>query len=96
MKSGAQIYHVDKNWWQQERTPTQQKKLIVAKRRSKITYPLLTVKQVSEKLNVGVGSIYSYIISGELDCQIVGKRKRISEEDLEDFLILQKNKHLKG
>ena len=95
MKKPAQVFKIDKNWWKKQRPPAHEKKLIIKRHNSKMTYPLLTVKQVANRLNVGVWSIYDYISSGDLDCHIVGKRKRISEEALEDFLTIQKIKYLR-
>jgi len=51
------------------------------------TKPLLTVKQVSERLGVTVGTTRKFITRGDLASYELDPRNiRVSEEDLQDFL----------
>jgi len=88
MKRNAQVIALSKDWWKKER-PAAEGQLVV-KRRTKIpTSPLMTVKEVAGLLSVKVGTIYDRINDGKLECQRVGRCKRISREALEDFLNVQ-------
>lgn len=47
---------------------------------------MLTVKQVSERLNVSVGLVYKIIQQGKLNAHRINSAYRISEEQLSAYL----------
>jgi excisionase family DNA binding protein len=50
---------------------------------------MMTVKQVAERLNVSMGTVYAAIERGELKCYRFGRRSgtiRVSEEYLGEYL----------
>ena len=47
---------------------------------------MLTVKEVSSKLNLSAAAIYRYVASGQLQCHRFGNAIRISDSQLADFL----------
>lgn len=52
---------------------------------------MMTVKQVSERLNVSVATVYALVSSGNLACHRVGVgrgRIRITESDVDAYLSL--------
>jgi len=49
-------------------------------------FPMLTVRQVAEKLLCSVFTVYRYINSGYLPSYKIGSRNRVGEKDLEEFL----------
>lgn len=44
-----------------------------------------TVKEVAEKLQVHIGTVWNYIKSGKLKAAKFGNRYRISEQQLQEF-----------
>lgn len=83
---GAQIIRISKDkWWQTDREPAAKALVVPAKR--KASSKLLTVKEVAERMNVGIWLVYDLIREGQLDCQPVGRRgKRVPADSLEFYL----------
>jgi len=50
------------------------------------TPTLLTIRDVAERLAISRSTIQRYITSGELRSITLGGCRRVSEEDLDDFL----------
>ena len=48
---------------------------------------LLTIKEVAEKLQVSESKVYSLVQRGELPSYQIGSCRRISQEDLNKFLM---------
>lgn len=48
--------------------------------------PLLTVKETCRVLGVSKQTVYRLLAAGDLQCVIVGERKRFRPEDLEAYL----------
>lgn len=83
------VVTIDKDWWKKERPSIKDNSASIRRTPIKSKFPLLTVKEVARRWNVGIWSVYDYIASGELESVVVGRRKRISEEAMEDYLIRQ-------
>lgn len=45
-----------------------------------------TVKEVAEKLNLKIATVYRYIKTGKIKAYKVGKRLRIKKKEIEDFM----------
>jgi len=76
---------VDKNWWKEERqTPVKQ--VAIKKPRRTFSDKFYSVKEVAERFQVSLDFIYKQIHLGSLRCQHLGSVKRISHEDLEEYL----------
>lgn len=45
-----------------------------------------TAKQVAEKLNFGIRTVYNLLNSGELEFKLVGKSKRVTEHQFRKYL----------
>jgi len=84
----ARIIKLDKNWYKQERAPIAANTAVVTKKKA-IPAKFYTVREVAERLNIGVDAVYDYTYRGWLKFQRVGRSKRISEEALLDFLYEQ-------
>lgn len=48
---------------------------------------LLTIQDIAQRLSVSRSTIQRYITSGELRSITLGGSRRVSEDDLEDFLM---------
>lgn len=52
--------------------------------------PLLKVKEVADRLSVGISTVYRLIRSGEIPSINIGRLLRIDQEDLELYIKAQK------
>jgi excisionase family DNA binding protein len=80
-------------WLEEQRAPMPPNSQLIIKTKKPLPEVFLTVQQVAKRLNVGIWCIYDFINSGELQCQRIGRLKRVSMEALEEFLILQNLKN---
>ena len=48
--------------------------------------PLLTVADVAERLRMGQTKVYEFIASGELESLKIDAARRVTEEQLADFI----------
>lgn len=89
MAKKCQVITLNKDWWKNPRPSTDANRLLISRRKKLPNEPFMTVKEVAKRLNVGIWGVYGFISRGELECQQIGRRKRISKEALEDFLMKQ-------
>lgn len=82
----ADVIHLSNDWWMDDRKPA--KDLVIKSKRTKLPAKLYTVKEMAERLNVGIWGLYDAIKLRELKAEVVGKRFRISEEAMLDYLDL--------
>lgn len=47
---------------------------------------MLTIRQTAKRLNVSISLVYRLIASGDLPCYEIASCKRVSEEDLQQYL----------
>lgn len=52
---------------------------------------LYTIKEVAAKLKISLSMAYALISRGELACYRIGTCKRVSEEQLKEYLELARN-----
>lgn len=85
MKRTNVINLMDKDWWKEERKPSDQ--IVYVKRKRGLADKYYTVKQAAEKLSISIDVIYDAIAKREIESQRIGKRgHRISEEALLQYL----------
>lgn len=78
------VIPITKDWWKHDEPIVEQRvRLMIPKKVSKKYY---SVREIADLLGVGIWSIYDYIKEGDLYAISVGRRKRIPEEALTDYL----------
>lgn len=78
------------DWFHEDREPARD--IVVRKSRRGLASRYLSPKELADRLGVHLDVIYRAIRLGELDAQPLGRIYRISEEAVEDYLILQRRK----
>jgi len=92
----AEVMRLDRDWWKEDRKPTQAKAMIVRPKVKGVPSQFFSVKEIAARLSVSIDRIYDYIRLRELDAQPIGRTWRISLEALEAFLETQRLKRRVG
>jgi excisionase family DNA binding protein len=81
----ARVIKLEKGWWQKRREPVTEP-VTFEPRKRKLSNKYFTVKELATRFNVSVDVFYEAIRDGHLRAETLGRIKRISEEDLQDYL----------
>jgi excisionase family DNA binding protein len=86
------VVEISRDWWKEEREPTESNHLIVKKKRKLPTARVFTIQELARKYQSSADVFYKAIRAGELEALPVGRIWRVPEEALLDYFERQSRK----
>lgn len=98
MKKRVELMALSKDFWKEPRKPIQDAsrvELVIQNEPIEIAPHYYRVKDLAKKFNTGIWLFYQEIKCGLLECEYVGRQPRVSEKQLQKYLVTNKSRKLR-